>query len=739
MSNTRSHFEGLFGALPERPDRRAYGRSNSALLTYVELGDGNGGIALNVSEGGLAIAAAGLLTSDYFPSIRFQLPKSDVWIETSGQVAWASDSKKTAGIQFVDVADSDREKIREWIATKDSSNGQIQPPGETIRERDVEYLGIRSARKHPVKDRKLEVLSEADEAKFASMFPSEKSLPNVHEGEAVTQDADLRIAEQDSRNVLQFSEQGLKRGERMGDSETIERVADETTRAEIPPALLSDSHSVEEETPRTSDFSEENSQLVSCVDASRDGEQQPVAENGPAQPESAKAELAHNNSAESESLHPADLPKKNPLVATEADEPSEVVKQASGGKEQEPSVYVFSQEADLIQQLELHRRNRASNLLMSQEREVPAERRSGWPLAALVLLIGIICFAVGVGVGDGFFDRLLGRNQELEQSSGAPTPTTSLPASTAGENDFAGGSAVAGNAQKSVETSPGNSAVAPPNNMADRAPSDSPARSEGKPPVQAAPMGAANTNSGDGGNLGAKDQKQADDSAPATTSSRNSAADVRGEESGNSPENALSSDAAAGGTANEPRATPEGSTYQNPGAPMAPVTKREQAESSAISPVGAVTARPFSETQAPILVTAPDEKSGPFRLTLAEQAVSASRTLAISAQRSVLVPAQPGPASSHRPERLQAGVLIFHVDPQAPSGGNQKEIAGTVKVRATIGKTGDVVEVKPISGPAALIPVVVQAVREWRYTVTLLDGQPLGAEEDVVVEFRPRS
>jgi len=70
----------------------------------VELGDGNGGIALNVSEGGLAITAAGLLTSDYFPSIRFQLPKSDVWIETSGQVAWASDSKKGAGIQFVDVA-----------------------------------------------------------------------------------------------------------------------------------------------------------------------------------------------------------------------------------------------------------------------------------------------------------------------------------------------------------------------------------------------------------------------------------------------------------------------------------------------------------------------------------------------------------------------------------------------------------------------------------------------------------
>jgi len=49
-----------------------------------------------------------------------------------------------------------------------------------------------------------------------------------------------------------------------------------------------------------------------------------------------------------------------------------------------------------------------------------------------------------------------------------------------------------------------------------------------------------------------------------------------------------------------------------------------------------------------------------------------------------------------------------------------------------------VVDVRAISGPASLIPRVVRAVREWRYTVTLLDGQPLSAEEDVVMEFRPR-
>ncbi len=673
MSDTRSHFEGLFGALPQRPDRRAYRRSNSALLTYVELGDGNGGVALNVSEGGLAITAAGLLTSDYFPSVRFQLPKSDVWIETSGQVAWTSDSKKGAGIQFVDVADSDREKIRDWIATKDSSNGPGQGTSETVRGRDIEFLGIRSASKLPLK---LEVLSEADEAKFAGMFPSEKTLTNAHESEKPTPDTEPQVAEQNPRNVLRFSGRNLERNERTDAPATVKPADDQRTQPETVLPLPNDGHSVEDETSRPSDFPVENPFGVPRVD-DRFADHSALA-----QPDNAISELTHNHSVEDKSLtSPADVLEENPLLAVETDESSEIEQGATGGKQQEPPAYVFSREADLIQQLELHRKNQAANLLMEQAREISVERRSGWPLAALVFLIGIACFAVGIGVGNGFFDKLLGHDRELEQRSNA-TPAN-LPGATAGENDFAGASAVASNAQKSTEVASGSSTAAQPSSPADTAASDSPAASEGGPPVKTAPAEAAETNRGNGEKPPSEDAQQR--------------------------------------------------------APVPPVTKPQQAETSEASPAEAVTTQPFSETQGPILVTAPDETSGPFRLALAEQAVSASPTLAISAQRFVSVPVQPGPASGHHPERLQVGVLIFHADPQVPLSGNQKEMAGTVKVRATIGKSGDVVDVKPISGPAALIPAVVQAVREWRYTVTLLDGQPLGAEEDVVIEFRPRS
>jgi hypothetical protein len=68
MSSTRGNIEELFENLSERRDRRACPRTNSPLLTYIDLGDGNGGIALNISEGGLAITAAGTLFEDYFPN-----------------------------------------------------------------------------------------------------------------------------------------------------------------------------------------------------------------------------------------------------------------------------------------------------------------------------------------------------------------------------------------------------------------------------------------------------------------------------------------------------------------------------------------------------------------------------------------------------------------------------------------------------------------------------------------------
>src|SRR5271170_3348834 len=125
MLGTRENIKDLFQNLSERRDRRAYTRSNSPLVTYIDLGDGNGGIALNIGVGGLAISAAGMLFIDYFPNIRFQLPKVPGWVETSGRVVWVGDSKKAAGITFEGITEVDRERIRHWITSKASADDEI--------------------------------------------------------------------------------------------------------------------------------------------------------------------------------------------------------------------------------------------------------------------------------------------------------------------------------------------------------------------------------------------------------------------------------------------------------------------------------------------------------------------------------------------------------------------------------------------------------------------------------------
>lgn len=100
-------------------DRRLQTRTTPASRAYIELGDTNSGIVLNISETGMAVAAAELLVvGDYLPRIRFQLPSSRQSIEISAQIVWLAESKKSAGIRFVDLTAEARNQISNWIASE---------------------------------------------------------------------------------------------------------------------------------------------------------------------------------------------------------------------------------------------------------------------------------------------------------------------------------------------------------------------------------------------------------------------------------------------------------------------------------------------------------------------------------------------------------------------------------------------------------------------------------------------
>jgi hypothetical protein len=139
-----------------------------------------------------------------------------------------------------------------------------------------------------------------------------------------------------------------------------------------------------------------------------------------------------------------------------------------------------------------------------------------------------------------------------------------------------------------------------------------------------------------------------------------------------------------------------------------------------------------------MLVT-PGEGDAPLRVDLPEEALLVSAPLEIRSQRFAYVP-----GTNHRgkvrKERLVIGELESPKTPQIstpPTGTSAAQSAERiVTVRATIDGDGHVTYVDPLSGPIALIPNVMAAVREWRYKPSSLDGQPVQTEADLTIKFR---
>jgi outer membrane biosynthesis protein TonB len=109
----------------------------------------------------------------------------------------------------------------------------------------------------------------------------------------------------------------------------------------------------------------------------------------------------------------------------------------------------------------------------------------------------------------------------------------------------------------------------------------------------------------------------------------------------------------------------------------------------------------------------------------------------MTSQLSVLVSAEPGAAMADKPARLEAGELVSFVWPRYPRPGDRSGLAEIIKVRATIGRLGQVLEVRFLSGSISLLPATTRAIRQWSYRPTLLDKRPVQAQQDVTIEFRP--
>jgi TonB family protein len=220
-------------------------------------------------------------------------------------------------------------------------------------------------------------------------------------------------------------------------------------------------------------------------------------------------------------------------------------------------------------------------------------------------------------------------------------------------------------------------------------------------------------------------------SAESAATPRSTAAETKTDAKADAPAQAQSAEPSA-----QTSETPAASNRDTPGKneKTQPAETSSEAEASSGSEKSKSAISP--DDSVPVLVTAAGAGE-PFRLTTPETAVSASSSVAISSQTSVLVPREAGAVASQQPKRLQPGTLVFHVDPQYPRKLARNEVA-IVKLLATVGENGQVINVQRISGPQPFASAAISAVREWRYSPTLFDGRPVKTEQTITIAFRSR-
>jgi TonB family protein len=100
--------------------------------------------------------------------------------------------------------------------------------------------------------------------------------------------------------------------------------------------------------------------------------------------------------------------------------------------------------------------------------------------------------------------------------------------------------------------------------------------------------------------------------------------------------------------------------------------------------------------------------------------------------------------SSEQPQRIRVGgnvqvgnlvKLVKKVTPQYPPEAKAARIEGTVKFTVIVNIDGHIKDAQVVSGHPALIPAAKEAVRQWVFRPTLLNGKPVEVETEIDINF----
>jgi protein TonB len=105
-------------------------------------------------------------------------------------------------------------------------------------------------------------------------------------------------------------------------------------------------------------------------------------------------------------------------------------------------------------------------------------------------------------------------------------------------------------------------------------------------------------------------------------------------------------------------------------------------------------------------------------------------------------PAVPPPPKAATPARIKQGgavtaaAIITQTKPAYPPLARQARIQGVVVLHAIIDKEGKVAQLEVVSGHPLLVQSAIEAVRQWRYKPTQLNGEPVEVDTTIQVTFQ---
>jgi outer membrane biosynthesis protein TonB len=128
-------------------------------------------------------------------------------------------------------------------------------------------------------------------------------------------------------------------------------------------------------------------------------------------------------------------------------------------------------------------------------------------------------------------------------------------------------------------------------------------------------------------------------------------------------------------------------------------------------------------------------KMGPGRVAGVVPGGVLSGNISVSSNATSIAPSADAPQGIRVGGNVQAANLIRQVRPAYPPMAKQARIQGLVRFNALIGGDGLVKNLEVVSGHPLLVPPALDAVKQWVYKPTLLNGNPVDVITVIDVNF----